>query len=240
MNSEQFFISVIIPVYNGEAYLAEAVESIQRQNYDALEIIIVDDGSSDGTKQIAANFKGNVRYVYQSNSGPSSARNRGLRMSHGNVIGFLDSDDLWPSNKLEIQLAYLVDNPLAEIVLGYTQWMRLVTSTSEKFMFKKFAEPYVMFNLGSALFRRSVFDKVGLFDQTMRQAEDMDLLTRALEGGVSIGVLKKVTLFYRIHQCNITSNRPEVYFYLIKALKKSLDRRRKSENGVVKPLNRLH
>ena len=89
------FVSVIIPAYNGEAYLAEAVESTQRQNYHPLEIIIVDDGSTDGTAQIATSFKGEVRYMYQPNSGgPAAGRNRGLKMARGEVIAFLDQDAL--------------------------------------------------------------------------------------------------------------------------------------------------
>src|SRR5712692_8045370 len=125
MKSDPFFVSVIVPVYNGEAFLAEAVDSIQRQAYQPLETIIVDDGSTDGTAGIAARFKDNVRYVYQSNNGPPAARNKGLKMARGNVIGFLDADDLWSENKLELQLAYLAEDSSVEIVLGHTQYIRL-------------------------------------------------------------------------------------------------------------------
>ncbi len=95
MTNNDFFVSVIIPVYNGDAYLLDAVDSIQRQHYKPLEIIIIDDGSTDSTAEIAADLRGDVRYVYQPNSGPSAARNKGLRMARGEVIGFLDVDDLW-------------------------------------------------------------------------------------------------------------------------------------------------
>ncbi|MFQ5500546.1 MAG: glycosyltransferase family 2 protein [Candidatus Zixiibacteriota bacterium] len=83
MKSFQPFVSVIIPVFNGEAFLAEAIESIHRQNYHPLETIIVDDGSTDGTATIASRFKESVRYIFQPNGGPAAARNRGLRMARG-------------------------------------------------------------------------------------------------------------------------------------------------------------
>lgn len=123
MTEASRLVSVIIPVYNGEAFLAEAVESIQRQNCHSLEIIIVDDGSTDSTGSVVASLQADVRYVYQpNNSGPAAARNRGLQMAQGNVIGFLDADDdLWPDNKLAVQLACLAAQPRTEIVLGYVQ-----------------------------------------------------------------------------------------------------------------------
>ncbi len=85
MPSDSFFVSVIMPVYNGEAFLAEAALSVQRQHYEPLELIIVDDGSTDGTAEVAANLAGHVRYVYQPNRGAPAARNRGLKMARGNV-----------------------------------------------------------------------------------------------------------------------------------------------------------
>src|SRR4030042_4290993 len=123
MGPPPFFVSAIIPVYNGEAFLAEAVESIRQQGYRPIEIIIVDDGSTDNTKRIAAGLKGDVHYVYQPNSGLPAARNRGLNEARGDVIAFLDVDDLWSRDKLEHQLLRLNDAPSAEIVLGYTQIM---------------------------------------------------------------------------------------------------------------------
>ena len=105
MTAPNFFVSAIIPVYNGEAFLAEAAASIQRQRVDALEIIIVNDGSTDGTAEVIESLQGTIRSASQPNRGPAAARSRGVRMAQGNVIAFLDADDLWPEDKLEIQLA---------------------------------------------------------------------------------------------------------------------------------------
>lgn len=237
MKFEQFYVSVIIPVYNGESFLADAVESIQKQKHHPLEIIIVDDGSTDGSAKIAAMFKGNVSYIYQPNSGPAAARNKGLRIAKGNVIGFLDSDDLWPENKLEIQLACLSNNPLLEIVQGFVQYMR--PSNKKENKFENFSEPCVSFNLGSGLYKKSVFDKVGFLDETMRFSEDVDWLTRAREKDISTLILKETTLLYRRHQENMTWGKDARDLDFIKALKKSLDRRREQKNELVKTLSMI-
>jgi len=100
-------ISVIIPTYNSAKYLPEAIESIFNQNYERLEIIIVDDGSTDNTTEILVPYQDRVIYHYKENGGPASARNFGLEMAQGEIIGFLDADDIWPSNKLSLQLSHL-------------------------------------------------------------------------------------------------------------------------------------
>lgn len=235
MESKQFFVSVIIPVYNEEAFLAEAVESIQRQAYEPLEIIVVDDGSTDSTAQIAASFKGDVHYVFQTNSGPAAARNRGLRIAHGNVISFLDADDLWSENKLELQLARLADDPPVEIVLGYTQFIRISQTENGEPKFEKHPESWPAPSLGSAVIRSSAFGKVGFFDQTLPFNDDVDWFLRAKELGISIALHQEVTQFYRRHERNITNQRELNQSYFIKAIKKSLDRRRQ-EDGIVVPM----
>jgi glycosyltransferase involved in cell wall biosynthesis len=239
MKYEQFFVSVIIPVFNGEAFLAEAVESIQRQDYHPLEIIIVDDGSTDGTARIAASFKDSARYAYQPNSGPAAARNRGLRMAHGNVISFLDADDLWTDIKLELQLARLTDDPSVEIVIGRRQLVRLVGGVDGKHKFEKLSDPRTDLNLGSAVFRRSVFDRVGFFDETLYHCDDWDWFMRARELGVPMVIHHEVTLISRRHEQNMTNRVALGNLYTIRMLKKSLDRRRRQNNGLATSLPKL-
>ncbi|MBI4550868.1 MAG: glycosyltransferase family 2 protein, partial [Candidatus Latescibacteria bacterium] len=147
-----FFISVIVPVHNGAAFLADAVESIQRQGDAPLEIIIVDDGSTDGTAQLIPRLTGNIRAAAQSNRGPAAARNTGLRMARGNVIGFLDADDLWPANKLALQLACLADHPDIGIVHGSIQCIR-TKDEGRRTKNETFSDPYLGLQLGSALCR---------------------------------------------------------------------------------------
>lgn len=228
-----YFVSVIIPVYNGEAFLAEAVDSVHRQNYEPLEIIIVDDGSTDSTAEIAASLPGNIRYVYQPNSGPPAARNQGLRMARGNVVAFLDADDLWSENKLDIQLSCLSKEPLAEIVMGYTQ---LVACTPEAGTLVQLSRPWPAMSLGSTIMRRSAFDKVGMFDATQLFDDDVDWLLRAKELQIPAIIHQDVTQLYRRHKDNITNQKQLDRKFFMAALKKSLDRRRLAKGGSVASL----
>jgi glycosyltransferase involved in cell wall biosynthesis len=228
-----FFVSVIVPVYNGEQFLAQAIENIQQQNYQPLEIIVVDDGSTDGTAEIATQFKDQIRYVYQPNRGPSAARNRGIKMAAGDVIAFLDVDDLWPQNTLKSQLNCLASNPSVDVVQGFIQKMQLSTSAEGEQFFEPESKPHINVNVGSLILRKSVFEKVGFFDETMHYSEDTDYWLRLKESGISMMILNQVTLFYQKHQSNITNGKEYMRNDgFIMVLKRFLDRRRqKSENA---------
>ena len=226
MKQEAFFVSVIVPVYNGEAFLEEVVDNICQQAWQPLEIIIVDDGSTDGTAEIAAQLKAKVRYVRQPNQGPAAARNRGIEIAGGNVIGFLDADDLWAGKKISSQVKYLGENPAVDIVLGKTQFMRASGDVDGKKTFEAYLKPGVFLNLGSGLFRKVVFDRVGVFDPELIYSEDADWFLRARELGVSIAVMDQVVLFYRLHEKNMTRGKTPEENGFLRVLKSSLDRRR--------------
>jgi glycosyltransferase involved in cell wall biosynthesis len=227
-------LSVIIPAYNGAVFLAEAVESVYQQNYHPLEIIIVDDGSTDDTARIAANFKGDVRYVYQAHSGrPAAGRNRGIKESVGEIIGFLDQDDLWPANKLALQISPLLNDLSLDVILGHTQMMQLTSTVAGKREFEASSKPVDYMLLSSALFKRPVFEKVGFFDESLAYfGDDLDWFIRAREQGISVRQLDEVTLFWRIHETNTSHTQPirdHARGYdraLTEVIKKSLDRRR--------------
>jgi glycosyltransferase involved in cell wall biosynthesis len=226
MSETEGLVSVIMPVYNGERFLAEAIESVLAQGHRPLEAIVVDDGSTDSTAQVASRFPEGVRYVYQPNSGPPAARNRGLKMAQGSFIGFLDADDLWTEGKLELQLALLDGNPSVEVVIGLKQIVRIVGLQGGRHQSEKLSEADVNLNLGTSLFRRSAFETVGFFDEALQHCDDWDWYMRARETGVSMARHQDVTLIYRRHEDNIT-NRVEVgHHYALKMLKKSLDRRK--------------
>ncbi len=230
--------SVIIPVYNCDRYLPEAIESVLNQTYQQFEIIVVDDGSTDKTAQIATIFSDKIRYVYQENSGPSTARNTGIKIAKGEIITFLDADDLWSQNKLQLQLAYLGENPSQEVVIGCTQFMQL-TLGDERQKFAEIGEPRIFLNLGSAIFRKSVFEQVGLFDETLRYSEDVDWFNRARESAIAILMHQEVVLFYRQHEQNMTRNKVANELNVLKVLKRSLDRRRSKNDGVATQLSKL-
>jgi len=236
-----FLVSVIIPVFNGERFLREAVQSVREavhvldQKYSDVEIIIVDDGSTDGTATVARSLHETVRYLHQTNQGPAAARNRGIENAKGSLIAFADADDLWPRDKLELQLPYLISDPEIDIVLGRIQQVRLSETVNGETRAEAFGEPAFSVNLGSAVVRKSVFDRVGLFDETMRYSEDVDWFMRAREAGAAIVTIDAVTLFYRQHEQNMTRGKSTSELNVLKALKRSLDRRRE-RTGVASAL----
>ena len=231
-------ISVVVPVFNGERFLREAVKSVLDQKYKPVEIIIVDDGSTDGTATVARSLGETVRYLHQTNQGPAAARNRGIEHAQGSLIAFADADDLWPSEKLELQLPYLINDAAIEIVMGRIQQVRLSKTVNGQTQVEEFAEPAFSVNLGSAVIRKSVFERVGLFDETMRYSEDVDWFMRAREAGAAIVTIDAVTLLYRQHEENMTRGKSTSELNVLKALKRSLDRRREG-SGVASSLPSL-
>lgn len=238
MKENHGLVSVIIPVYNCARYLPQAIESVLDQTYQPLEIIVVDDGSTDKTAQIATRFSEKIRYIYQENSGPSTARNTGIRSAKGEIITFLDADDLWSKNKLQLQLTYLAKNPSSEVIIGRTQFMQLILG-DERHKFAEIGETRIFLNLGSAIFRKSAFDQVGLFDETLRYSEDVDWFNRARESAISILMHQEVVLFYRQHEQNMTRNKVANELNVLKVLKRSLERRRSKNDGVATQLSKL-
>jgi len=228
-------VSVVIPVFNGERFLREAVQSVLDQKYSPIEIIIVDDGSTDGSSAVARSFSETVRYLYQANQGPAAARNRGIEHAQGSLIAFADADDLWPSEKLEMQLPYLINDAAIEIVMGRIQQVRLSKTVNGQTQTEELAEPAFSVNLGSAVIKKSVFERVGLFDESMRYSEDVDWFMRAREAGAAIVTIDAVTLLYRQHEENMTRGKSTSELNVLKALKKSLDRRRE-RTGVASAL----
>jgi glycosyltransferase involved in cell wall biosynthesis len=218
-------VSVVIPVYNGALFLNDAVDSVLSQSCAPAEVIVVDDGSTDGTPALAAARGDCVRYLRQPHRGLPATRNRGVQAARGNVIGFLDVDDLWSRDKLALQLTHMRENPRVPIVLGHTQLMRLIGSEGEALTFEVWGAPVLAMSTGGALFRADVFAQVGLFDETQMYCDDVDWFMRAKEHGVAVFVHPEVTLYYRRHSQNMTNQADVGKRFLIGMLKKSMDRR---------------
>jgi glycosyltransferase involved in cell wall biosynthesis len=226
MTSGRPEISVILPVYNGEVFVVEALESVFRQGYDPLEVIVVDDGSTDRTGEIVRGYGDRVRYCHQDNAGPAAARNVGLRAASGEVFAFIDADDLWPEGKLNLQMARFEENPSLEVVVGRVQYFVLTQSPTGRAEFVPFQAPVLGANLGAGLYKKSVFQKLGYFDAAFRFCEDVDLFLRIREERVPMLVVDAVTLFYRLHDANMSRERAQRNEVFLRALKHSLDRRR--------------
>lgn len=200
------FISCIVPVYNGERFLAEALESILAQTLPPREIIIVDDGSTDRTAEVAAAYGDHVIYRRQENAGPASARNHGVGIAKGDFLSFLDADDLWHVDKLARQMQVLAQNPTAGFCVTYLQnfWTEELADERERLRDHRFAKPMPGYVCQCLLARRSAFDLVGLFDDTKCQGEDTDWFLRADLAGVVKEILREPLVRRRIHGKNIS------------------------------------
>jgi glycosyltransferase involved in cell wall biosynthesis len=216
--------SVIVPVHNGERFLPEAIASIRRQALRPVEIIIVDDGSTDGTAAIAETLGPGIRLIRQRHSGVTIARNTGLRAAGGELIAFLDCDDLWTDDKLAVQVPILRGHPDIQIALGHTRriWARREPGEAGRCL----TEPELALHLGAALIRRSVFETVGAFDESLSHAEDWDWFMRAREQAVVVVVHPDVMLLYRRHGDNMSNDTPRSRAALLRTVRRSIGRRR--------------
>jgi len=217
-------VSVIIPVYNGESTLIEAVESVRSQASDSLEIIVVDDGSTDRTDAVIRTLGPKVRSFRQANAGPAAARNRGLTEARGDRIAFLDADDLWAPGKLARQLDFLERHPEVDVVQGMSHPFR--DEWRDGLRLRRWLARVWSPKPDSALFRAGVFARVGPFAGDMTIGEDLDWFFRARELGVRIAVLPEVAVYYRRHEGNLTRDPQTVTQASLTALRTSLRRRR--------------
>ncbi len=181
------FFSVIIPVYNRAEFLKIAVESVLAQDFSNFEIIVVDDGSTDNTKQVIESSPGaKIRYFYQENKGPSSARNLGIRQAKGQFLCFLDSDDRFRLNKLSAVYEYIKKYPEYKIFHTEEVWYKngkyLCPKKNHKkpdgYIFEK-ALKICCISLSTAVIHKSVFEKTGLFDENLPACEDYEFWLRA-------------------------------------------------------------
>jgi glycosyltransferase involved in cell wall biosynthesis len=196
-------ISVILPVYNGAAYLREALESAFAQTLPPHEIIVVDDGSTDATPEIASSF--DVVYVRQDNAGVSSARNRAIHRAGGDYLAFLDADDVWLPEKLERQIAQLDGHEDAYATCGVRYQLEPGASLHGNAA-PEAAAGY--FTPSCWLLPRSVVERVGPFRTELRVAEDIDWLVRARELGVQTLAVEEPLVIKRVHEGSLSYASP--------------------------------
>jgi hypothetical protein len=224
-------VSVVVPTHNGAKFLPEAVESILAQDYPELQIIIVDDGSTDDTDEVVARLPVEVRYLkHDRKKGPSEARNRGIRDALGEYVAFLDVDDLWPERNLHRLMDHLLAQPDVDVVHGYGHLMEL-DPKSGRYELRGNPRESFPFYIGAGLYRRRVFESVGLFDSQLEFAEDTDWYNRAYELGRAIERLDEVTLHVRRHGQNMTTGKSTVELNVLRVFKMALDRKRARERA---------
>jgi glycosyltransferase involved in cell wall biosynthesis len=214
-------ISVVIPTFNSARFIRETVESVLAQTYRDREVIVVDDGSTDSTREVLEGFGKDVRCILQDNRGPSAARNRGVEAARGDWIAFLDADDLWDSRKLEVQMSFAAANPgiallfsdevefdehgvvRSSLIAGSRCYPAIVDQVPiQEPVNKLLIENFIP--TSSVLVRRRCFDTSGLFDESLRVSEDRDLWTR-IAARHPIACLPEIVGRKRRHDTNISS-----------------------------------
>ncbi|HZR83430.1 MAG TPA: glycosyltransferase family A protein [Candidatus Binatia bacterium] len=216
-------VSALIPVWNGAAFLSEAIASALAQEPAVDEVVVIDDGSTDESGAIARSHGPRIRCVRQEHSGLAAARNAALRSSRGDVVAFLDADDVWPPERLSRLLRALERNPDCEIAQGRLQRM---VRDERTMRWELVDESWRAPNVATALIRRSAFEKVGLFDESVAGGDDVDWLLRARELGVRETVVDAITLLYRRHDGNMTNDVAADQRRLLRVLGRAVARRR--------------
>jgi len=211
-----------MPAYNARPFIEESIRSVLNQDYSNIELIVVDDGSEDGSPEVAEQFGNRVKVLRQNNAGPAAARNRGIAAASGDFIAFLDADDVWLPGKVAMQVQYLQGHPDVGVVFsGFLRWYPQPDGS--------FLPPPVPVNLGSplelvlehsgwiyttllldnvihvitAMIRRSVIEKVGNFDESLRTGEDYDFWLR-VSRQFRADKFDRTLAYYRMHAASTT------------------------------------
>lgn len=215
-------VSVVMPAYNAGPYLEAAIRSVLEQDYPAVELIVVDDGSSDGTPEFAAGFGERVRVLRQRNAGPAAARNRGMAAARGELVAFLDADDVWLPGKLRAQVDHLRSHPEVGIVYGaFLRWSAGPDGSFGPPPVPPGADPGVplvreqsgwiytgllfdnIVHVITAMLRKPVVDRLGGFDESLRTGEDYDFWLRASRQ-FQAAKLNRTLAWYRLHATSTT------------------------------------
>jgi len=219
----QHKVSIIVPTYNCGNFILHALESIFNQTYKDFEIIVVDDGSTDNTKEILLPLiiDGSIKYFSQENAGPAAARNRGIKESSGLCIAFLDADDLWVKEKLEKSLIFMDQNNFDWICTSLLKineygeskikritddsWV-LDPKTNEVKQLKNglFFFSSIPLQVQTVVVRKKCFERAGIFDESFLIGEDTDLWLRFEEYGLRCGYLDEPLTIYRYNENSIT------------------------------------
>jgi glycosyltransferase involved in cell wall biosynthesis len=224
-------VSVAMAVYNGEKSRRETLDSIRRQDYDAIGIVLLDNGSTDGTAAIVQSYPASVRYFYQDNRGQASALNRGFPAARWAFIGVVAADDLWAVNKLALQLPPLVQNDDRSLSWGRLQRFWCDSEGEHRYLAPERAMSFL-----TGLFRADLFRTVGSLGEGVAPQE-YDWFMRAWEQEIPMYVHGDVVGYYRRHGGNRSNLDPTGNDAVLNLLKKALRRRRRQgQENSLRPL----
>jgi glycosyltransferase involved in cell wall biosynthesis len=204
-------ISCVVPTFNAERHITETLQSILAQTYRPIEVIVADDGSTDGTLATVREYGDDVRIVSQSTSGPAATRNLGLNAAHGALVAFLDADDLWHKEKLARQAALFTARPEIDLCLTYAQmfWASDLRHEADAYQDHPRAQPLPGYATTTLLARRALFETVGMFDTNLWFADATDWFIRAADVGAVMEIVPEVLTYHRMHHTNLTRRRSD-------------------------------
>lgn len=217
MDTAQPLVSVIIPTFNGSRFLAESIESALGQTYPRVEVIVVDDGSTDDTSRVAMQYEDRIKYIAQKNAGTAAARNTGIRHASGELIALLDHDDRWLPHKLERQVPRSLTNAKVGLVHTGARWFLSEDGRTTSEVLPR--ESMDLHDLlawcrvccATTLFSKSVIDEVGGFDESLLGTDDWDMWIRIAGAGYEVIGCREVLAEIRLHGTNQGSD-PERTF----------------------------
>jgi glycosyltransferase involved in cell wall biosynthesis len=224
-------VSCVVTVFNGQRYLAEALDSVFAQTHRPLEVIVADDGSTDGSARVVVAYGERVRYLAQPTAGPAATRNLGLRAAGGAFVAFLDHDDVWHPEKLSRQLARFEARP--ELAVSVTEvrhwWVAELADEAARFRDHRIGGALPGYYASTLLARRRTFDAVGGFDPGLFHSDAADWFLRALAHGATLELLPEVLVQHRMHATNLSRRHAsETRDEFLQLLKRTLDRRRRA------------
>ena len=220
-------VTAAIPVRTGEAYLAEAIESVLAQSRPCDQVIVIDNGSSDGSAAIAAGYGPAVEVVAEPRPGIGAARNAALAVARGDFVAFLDADDLWQPAKIELQLAAFAAEPELQLVFGHVrQFVSPDLDAAEAASLRVPEAPQPGLYIGAMLARRGAIDAIGPWAEDVKVSDGLAFLLRARELGFGQRMLAETVTLRRVHGANHSIHNRDQRAEFARHLKRSLDRRR--------------
>ena len=229
-------ISVIVPLYNTRAYIREAIDSILAQTLAAHEIVVIDDGSTDGGTELLEPYGAAVRVIRQDHAGPAKAVNCGIRETRGDAIAFLDADDLWTRDKLRLQMPLLAADRSVDGLFGH---MRQFAGAEFPATDSGLSEAQPGISRITLLIRRSAIERFGLFDDALRTSDFVPWYSRAVALGLKTRMLADVLAYRRLHGANTgLLRRHDQQQESLIGLKRALDIRRR-QRAAAAPVSSL-
>jgi len=225
-------ISVVLPVFNGEKYIATAIKSVLNQSFHNIELLVIDDGSRDSTREIVSKFNDDrVHYIYQANKGPASARNNGIERARGDYLAFIDCDDNWYCDKLQKQLEYMKKSPSLSAV--YCKHNLVFQNPDKKYNWVRELDDQKRRpneTISSLFIKKDLFNKIGKFVDGFKVAEDTDFYMRLCESSFKFEIMDDCLLDILNHDDNISQNIERNRKFMFQVLAISIKRKKEYDN----------